>query len=161
MDKISCLCGERILSNQYNELFGMILTIISGVFVFVLSQLFNEYRLKPIQKYKELRAKISYSLTLYANLYMNPVEYKLANAREEINVASNELRQLAAEVDAMIELKPIFSLLIARKEVLAEVSRNLIGLSNNLYSPHPDIAIEHNDKRCREIYKLLKMKNKI
>lgn len=160
MDKITCLCGEKILTNQSNELFGMILTIISGVFVFVLSQLFNEYRLKPIQKYKELRAKISYNLTLYANLYMNPVEYKLVNAKEEINVASNELRQLAAEVDAMIELKPIFSPLIARKKVLADVSGNLIGLSNNLYSPHPDIAIEQNEKRCKEIYKLLKIKNK-
>ena len=91
---------------------------------------------------------------------MNPVEYKLANEREEIDVASNELRQLAAEVDAMIELKPKFGFLIASKKVLDGVSNNLIGLSNNLYSPHPDIAIEHNEERCREIYRLLKMKNK-
>lgn len=159
MDKISCLCGEKVVASQSSGLPEMIITIISGVLVFVLSQLFNEYRLKPIQKYKELRANISYSLTLYANLYMNPVEYKLVNEREEIDNASTELRRLAAEVDAMIELKPKLSLLIARKKVLAEVSRNLIGLSNNLYSPHPDIAIEHNDERCREIYRLLKMKN--
>ena len=147
-----------VASNSFQN--NTFCTVISGVLVFVGSQLVNEYWLKPIQKYKALRAKISYSLTLYANLYMNPVEYKLANEREEIDVASNELRQLAAEVDAMIELKPKFGFLIASKKVLDGVSNNLIGLSNNLYSPHPDIAIEHNEERCREIYRLLKMKNK-
>ncbi len=160
MTEFNCQCGASMTVGSSNELFGMLLTIIGGVFVFVLSQLFNEYRLKPIQKYKELRANISYNLTLYANLYLNPVEYKLVNAKEEIDNASTELRRLAAEVDAMIELKPRVSLLIARKKILADVSRNLIGLSNNLYSPHPDISIEHNEKRCREIYRLLKMKNK-
>ena len=136
------------------------LTVISGVLVFVISQLFDEYWLKPIHNYKELRAKISYNLTLYANLYMNPEEYKLAKVREERNIASNELRKLSAEVDSMIELRPFGNVFIARKSVLSEVSRNLFGLSNNLYSPHTDVAIEHNEKRCKEIYRLLKVKNK-
>lgn len=136
------------------------LTVISGVLVFVVSQLFDEYWLKPIQKYKELRAKISYNLTLYANLYMNPVEYKLANARGEIDVASNELRKLAAEVDSMMELRPYGNVFIARKSILTDVSRNLIGLSNNIYSPHPDIAMEHNEERCKKICDLLKLKKR-
>lgn len=136
------------------------LTVISGVLVFVISQLFNEYWLRPIQKHKELRAKISYSLTLYANLYMNPVTYEILNERKEIGVASNELRMLAAEVDSAVELRPCGNIFISRKKVLTEVSKNLMGLSNNLYSPHPDIAAKHNEKRCKEIYRLLKIKNK-
>lgn len=134
------------------------LTVISGVLVFVLCQLFDEYWLKPIQQYKELRAKISYSLTLYANLYMNPVEYKLINVREEIDNASLELRKLAAEVDSIAELKPFGNFFIANKHTLRKVSENLIGLSNSLYSPHPEVAVLQNDSRRKEIYKLLNMK---
>ena len=135
-------------------------TIIAGVFVFVISQLFDEYWLKPIHSYKELRARISYNLTLYANLYMNPAEYEPENIREERNVASNELRKLAAEVDSMIELRPLGNFCIARKRVLSGVSRNLIGLSNNLYAPHTDVAIDQNENRCKEIYRLFKIRNK-
>lgn len=134
------------------------LTVISGVLVFVLCQLFDEYWLKPIQQYKELRAKISYSLTLYANLYMNPVEYKLVNVREEIDNASLELRKLAAEVDSVAELKPFGNFFIANKRTLRKVSENLIGLSNSLYSPHPEVAVLQNDSRRKEIYKLLSVK---
>lgn len=133
-------------------------TIIAGVLVFVLSQLYNVYRLKPIKKYIELREKISSSLTLYANLYMNPVESRLANESAERNQASTELRELAAEVDAMIELKPICSPLVAKKTVLGEVSKCLIGLSKSIYSPHPDKAIIQNEERSKKIYTLLKMK---
>ncbi len=136
------------------------LTVISGVLVFVISQMFNEYWLRPIQNYKELRAKISYGLTLYANLYMNPVKYELLYETKERDSASNELRMLAAEVDSFIELRPWGNVFIARKKVLAAVSKKLIGLSNNFYSPHPDIATDHNEKRCKEIYKLLRIKNK-
>lgn len=134
------------------------LTVISGVLVFVLCQLFDEYWLKPIQQYKELRARISYSLTLYANLYMNPVEYKLVNVREEIDNASLELRKLAAEVDSVAELKPFGNFFIANKRTLRKVSENLIGLSNSLYSPHPEVAVLQNDSRRKEIYKLLSVR---
>lgn len=136
------------------------LTVISGVLVFVISQMFNEYWLRPIQNYKELRAKISYGLTLYANLYMNPVKYELLYETKERDSAANELRMLAAEVDSFVELRPWGNIFIARKKVLTEVSKNLMGLSNNFYSPHPGIATEHNEKRSKEIYRLLKIKNK-
>lgn len=136
------------------------LTVISGVLVFVISQMFNEYWLRPIQNYKELRAKISYDLTLYANLYMNPVKYELLYETKERDSAANELRMLAAEVDSFVELRPWGNIFIARKKVLSAVSKNLIGLSNSLYSPNPSIAADHNDKTREEIYNLLKIKNK-
>lgn len=37
-------------------------TVLSGVFVFILGQLFIEYVLHPIQKYKALKSKIAYLL---------------------------------------------------------------------------------------------------
>ena len=133
-------------------------TVISGVIVFAASQLFIEYFLKPIQEYKKLRSKIAYELTLYANLYMNPSsEPKLTDS--EYN-ASKEVRKLAAEVDAEIELRPKFNFLIANRKTLAKVSKNLIGLSNGFYSPHPDYLLRDNEQRTNEIYSLLKLHSK-
>lgn len=149
-----------IILNKVKEwvMSNTVWTIIAGVLGFVLSELYNVYRLKPIKNYIELREKISSSLTLYANLYMNPVEFNLANESAERNQASVELRKLAAEIDAMAKLRPTFSMLIAKKDILSKVSSNLIGLSNELYSPHPDYAREHNEKRRNEIYNLLGIK---
>ncbi len=133
-------------------------TVISGVLVFVLCQLFNEYFLKPIQDYKKIRSKIAYSLTLYAYLYMNPVKFE--RKVDNIEQASYELRRLAAEVDAMIELRPFGNVFIPKREVLARVSRNLIGLSNGFYG---NSDLEHtakvNDSSRKEIYMLLNMKS--
>ena len=117
MDKV----GEVIQGVLTSEIF---LTVISGVLVFVLGQLFNEYFLKPIQSYKQLRAKIAYNLTLYAHFYMNPL--KITQKNEDYSNASYDLRKLAAEVDSMIELKPFGNFFIARKTTLREVSKNLI-----------------------------------
>lgn len=130
------------------------LTIISGVFVFVLSQLFNEYYLKPIHEYKKLRAKISYNLVLYANLYSNPTK----DETENIKNASYELRKLAAEVRSMVEIRPSICPNIPKKSVLYDVSKNLIGISNRFsYSGDCDPVIDNKNSRD-EIYSLLKMK---
>ena len=133
------------------------LTVVGGSLVFVIGQLFNEYWLKPIQKYKKLRAKISYKLTLYAYLYMNPTVFDKPNKKN--NKASYELRKLAAEVDAMIELKPLGNFLIARKKILAEVSKNLIGLSNGFYADNLNETININNIARSEIYSLLNLKS--
>ena len=135
-------------------------TVISGVLVFVICQLFNEYFLRPIHDYKKLRAKIAQSLILYANLYMNPIDYKSQDEKDERGTASIKLRELAAEVDAMIELLPLRRFMIKRNKILETVSKDLIGLSNNMYSPHLDIAIEQNEERRNDIYIQLKMKKK-
>ena len=58
---------ELLTSNTF-------LTVISGVLVFLFGQLFNEYCLKPIQKYKNLRAQIACALTYYAMYYSNPLK---------------------------------------------------------------------------------------
>lgn len=144
-----------IKSILISNMFG---TVISGVLVFIASQLFIEYFLKPIQEYKKLRSKIAYELTLYANLYMNPSsDPKLIDSEYK---ASIELRKLAAEVDAEIELRPRFNFLIAKRKTLAEVSQNLIGLSNGFYSPHPDFLLRDNEQRTNKIYSILNLHSK-
>ncbi len=132
----------------------VISTVISGVLVYVLGLLFNEYFLKPIQNYKELKAKISYSLTFYANLYMNPI----SDSNEEYSKASLEIRKLASEIDALKELRPCGNIFMPNKKRLTITSKNLIGLSNNFCSPHPFEARKHNESYKKEIYKQLKIK---
>lgn len=150
--------GEIINEMKNIVISETFLTVISGVLVFVLSQLFNDYWLKPTHRYKDLRSRIAYSLVLYANLYMNPVEYKLALQTEEREKASTDLRKLAAEVCAMAEIRPLGNVFILNKKALSEVSRRLIGLPNNIYSNHSNTTIKENTKYCTIIYKLLKLK---
>ena len=133
------------------------LTIISGVLVFVIGQLFNEYFLKPIQDYKKLRGKIAYTLTFYAQLYMNPID--ILSTNNEYNSASYEIRKLAAEVDSLIETKPLGNLFIPKIKTLVNVSKCLIAISNNFYSNNISKSQNDNALRRSQIYSLLKMKS--
>ena len=144
-----CKVIQCVLSSE------IFLTVISGVLVFVLGQLFNEYFLKPIQAYKQLRAKIAYNLTLYAHFYMNPI--KITQKNEDYSNASYDLRKLAAEADSMIELKPLGNFFIAPKKTLCEVSKNLIGISNGFYSDNCATTIENNGTYRNNIYTLLRI----
>lgn len=142
---------------ETNEFVAILTTVISGVLVFVSGQLFNEYFLKPIQDYKALKAKIAYSLTLYANLYMNPIT--ISELNQEYSYASLEIRKLAAEVDATIELRPFGSIFIPRAKTLKEVSKSLIGISNGFYANSSLERIEINEKYRETIYKKLRIKS--
>ena len=142
---------ELLTSNTF-------LTVISGVLVFLFGQLFNEYFLKPIQKYKNLRAQIAYALTYYAMYYSNPL--KNDDINEEYNNASIELRKLAAKVDAMIELRPKGNMFIPKKDRLSEVSKCLIGLSNGMYSPDPIMSSDNNQNERKTISEKLKLKSR-
>lgn len=137
-----------------DDLFNMLLTVVSGVLVFILGQFFNEYFLKPIQEYKKLRAKVSYCLIYYANLYMNPINVK----NEEYDKGSEEIRKLASEVNAMIEIRPKGNFFIPKSKVLSVVSRDLIGISNNFYSIHFQEDVVENQKRREDIYLKLRIK---
>lgn len=139
---------------ETNEFVTVFTTVVSGVLVYVIGLLFNEYFLKPIQNYKNLRAKISYALTFYANLYMNPI----SKSSEEYSKASLEIRKLASEVDSLIELRPWGNIFIPNEKRLSSASKNLIGLSNNFYSQDPFEAIKSNEAYRHEVYNSLRIK---
>ena len=110
----------------------IIWTVISGVLVFVLSQLFIEYYLKPIQDYKALKAKIAYTLVYYACYYCNPQSSDDKNGMQK--ESSNELRKLASETMAFAQIRPKFNLSIPSKDDLLDVKSLLILLSNSCFS---------------------------
>lgn len=141
-------------------MWNMILTVISGVLVFILGQLFIEYFLKPIQEYKKLRAKIAFSLTYYANLYGNPVKHEKGKV-DNYEIGSDKIRILSAEVSSFVEIRPVVNFFIPQKDCLAEVAKDLMGLSNSFFFTSDRFrTIEHNHSYVNDIYRRLGIKVK-
>lgn len=141
------------------DLIKMIITVVSGVLVFVLSQLFIEYFFKPIQEYKKLKSHVAYVLTYYACYYSNPVN--IDNDKNGLwKNASIELRKVAAEVDAFSQIKPAFMLpcLIPIKNNLIDVSKSLIGLSNNCITNSICLKDHYFIEEKQNIERLLRLK---
>lgn len=59
-----------VIQNNSN---GIILTIITGVLVFIAGQLFLEFVLKPLREYKNVKNEIFNKIKLYSNIITNPV----------------------------------------------------------------------------------------
>ena len=102
------------------------LTIISGVLVFILSQWFVEYIIKPLQEYKKIKSQIAYDLVYFSNIYHNPCGLR----KELYEEASKELRKDAAQIMAFSIKKPFDFLPTAKN--MQEISNRLIGLSNSM-----------------------------
>ena len=118
-------------------------TVISGVLVFILGQLFIEYFLRPLQRYVQLRAKIAYYLVFYGNRF--DLNTKISGGTSE------ELRKLAAEIVAYSIEKPVILFYVRRKK-LKEISTRFIGLSNSVSNePDFDFINENVDKIKKNI----------
>ena len=119
------------------ELWNLLATILSGVGVYVVCEWYTEFALRPIQEYKKLKAKVAKLLVLHAQYYSNPRFYDESENCPAWSAASDEIRELAAEVAAFAEIKPchlwVF-LAIPRKKKLLEAQSYLIGLSNSFFT---------------------------
>ena len=119
---------------QYAEFWNISATVISGVCVYIICELFAEFVLRPIQEYKQIKAKVSKLLVFYARYYSNPWIYDDNGDCAEWIAAENAIRELAAEVAGYAEIKPCQLFVfyaIPGKNKLLEASSYLIGLSNS------------------------------
>lgn len=118
-----------------NSKYSMLLTIVSGVIVFVLCECIKEIWLEPLQEYKRLRQKTAKMLTLYANYYCNVID--LADATDaqikKYDEAGKSLRELAADVEGFIECLSWFKPGIPAKKDLYRLSKEIICLSNSMF----------------------------
>ena len=86
---------------------SIIVTVISGVLVFIIGQILTSIWLTPLQQYKELKKEVVYKLSYYANLYSNAID--LADYSdsdkfvEEFKLASDELRKLSCSLKGFAE----------------------------------------------------------
>lgn len=131
-------------------------TIISGVLVFVFSQLFIEYCLKPIQDFKKLKSKVVYYLNYYARVYNNATVKPSIDERI-IKEAEEKLTELACEVEAFAEIRPKISFLIPSVKDLQACGKRIRGISNRCRVPDETTSgyIQLNYYESYEVKRLL------
>ena len=138
---------------------SMFCTVLAGVFVFILSQCLLEFVIIPYLKYRELKAKIEFTLTMYAKYYSNPLYYD-EEKLNEITVnnyrnASEEVRKMAAEVAGYIGNCSFF----VSKEKLKDVKSYLIYISNSFFKDDVEERLSKENKQMeKKIKELLKIK---
>jgi len=80
------------------------ITIITGLIVFVLSQLFLRLVLDPITNMQKVIAEIAFALINYNQIIQNEIKYD-----DEYKLESEELRKLASRLYASWKLVPKYS----------------------------------------------------
>ena len=111
MEKILILLKEAIVPIATCVLSGIISYIVS---VRTANKWVPAYR----KKYEELRIEVAESLTMYANLYTNPID-----------IAKTKLKAFSETMPPRIRKVP-------SKEAIDDASSCLIGLSNSFTTPY-------------------------
>lgn len=140
----------------------LVITIISGVGVFFLSQIVMEFYIKPIQEYRELRRKISVLITQNENYYTTLHLYEKCSdsERDKRERISDETRTMASELRGFIETMPLIHIGIPRRKALFGASAELIGLSNGLFEDFQETFhgyAKENVKNIQNVKRLLKL----
>lgn len=136
---------------------SMILTIISGVLVFFICEFVREVWLVPLREFHTIKSEICATMIYYAPYYVDPLDIKEANeAQKEVyKEASKQLRQNACNLSGFAESLYLIHFGIPTKEKIYEASKQLIGLSNGLYTAfgkgHDLDQGEHNEGRVTKI----------
>lgn len=151
-----------------DQFLTVLLTIISGVVLFVLCEYVKEIWLNPLQQYKLLKEKVSYLLNFYAGIYSDPID--IAETDDIVpdlhKKVHDDLRQTACELRAFIESMSRVRLGIPNKQTIYTASQQIIGLSNSLTLPYgtksslqylEDNKADRNDLRIKEIQRLLRI----
>ncbi|MFA6429876.1 MAG: hypothetical protein WCV84_05270 [Patescibacteria group bacterium] len=122
-------------------------TVLSGVFVLVISDIIQNYCLKPFQHYKEVIGKIDNALQFYANIVGNPSTFSgTDNAKE----CSAIFRSLSSDLSATRRQMSVRCRCNDKK--ISEVAWELIGLSNSMGKADTG---ESNVARCQKIREAL------
>ncbi|SRR6266498_2648321 len=128
------------------ELLGSIVfqTVISGVFVFVLSELLQKFILEPVKNHKEIIAKIDNKLKLYGNIITNPpVGNQIPPIYFEVQ---SVLRELSCDLEVTYKTIPLRRFLSWLKFInysfnVKNSASSLIFLSNSVTQKNESIEI--------------------
>lgn len=162
IDEIHVVLENTNNTSWYQFLLTCVITVVSGVLVFIIGQYLLTIWVQPLQKYKELKQKISYSITYYAQYYNNVLDNHHSSIFEETSAykkGSDEIRKLASELRGFAETISWIHFGIPRKKVLYDTSSKLIGLSNSFFSSEQHIqdTISRNIDKVEKIKRNLKM----
>lgn len=124
-------------------------TVFSGVCVYTIGQLINNFWILPIRSQKETIGKISDALIFYANIYTSPVgKGEEIDRKEERNEASQVFRNLACEIISRMYQVPGYKFLsylgfVSSIETIQDSHSALIGLSNTTTPSYEDLDFTH------------------
>lgn len=135
------------------------LTILSGIIVFIISQIIFEFIIKPREEFNKLKGEIICCLTMYDNVIANPLKYddiKKVRKNKKYLDASKNIRLIASRFAGILESHKF----ICRKKKYYIVTNNLIRLSNNLWIDErsKDDIYNENLKLENEIKRKFKIK---
>jgi len=134
------------------------LTILGGIFVFLISQSIYLFVILPIKRHKEVITEIDTNLRFYANVITNPITlgaelFKNPLVKKQYFECHNTLRKLSCELETSYRQRP-FKNKDYGKKVISTVSL-LTALSNSLSTIEGINVVLENSKRIDEIRKLL------
>lgn len=130
-------------------------TVLSGVTVFVLGQIFVKMVLDPIQELNKRKGDIADALIFYANVTNRYPGIK----KDELEKAKLVYRQKASQLLARAHMLKWYKLwglwgMVPDRKDIAAASQHLIGLSNNVLDNGADASFAKTKYR-REICRLL------
>ncbi|MDC8450810.1 MAG: hypothetical protein LV473_20995 [Nitrospira sp.] len=133
----------------------VVLTVISGVLVYVLGQLIVKFVIEPVQETKKLIGYIAHSLIEHANVISNPD----VTSKEDKIATSQAIRKLSAELRAQLYLVPkyhvtAFIFRLPSREKMLSATTSLMGLSNGMFGKTTK-DYEWNAKRVQNIHSSL------
>lgn len=109
-------------------------TVISGVLVFVLSQMAMRFIIDPIFEQRRTMGEVAYSVVFYSNVCSNPGLAEFDRMKE----VSHALRKASSDLQAKTAIIPLYQLWQTLRWVpdrvkVRRISSNLIGLSNTIH----------------------------
>ena len=120
------------------NLITILITVVSGVLVYIIGEILQTVWLTPLQKFKAIKHDIAVTLTFYARIYTNIIDaaHSTMSAIEEYSEASDKIRNLSCELKGYIETLSWIKIGIPSKKKLFEAANLLMRLSNSLFSPY-------------------------
>ncbi|WP_126454824.1 hypothetical protein [Sulfuriflexus mobilis] len=109
------------------------LTILSGVAIFVIGQVFLKLVIEPVHRFRSTISDISYALVYYADIYSNPG----VTGEDRETETKQKLRTLSSDLNAATYLIPKYDLVrhlfgLPHRDNIVKAVGLLIGLSNSL-----------------------------
>lgn len=136
----------------------IVTSVVGAMIVVFLEGLAQQKWLEPAERYRKLKADIAEALVYYANIYTSPALNEQYRSSEKLyseahDKASAVFRELAAQLVGFYELKDRIQPHVPPNDVLYESSRELIGLSNSLYSDAEDFKdmAKHNVESVEKV----------